>query len=90
MQASECVNGASQQVTEWEPIAEECPVEILRAEINSLPVQQRLFHSPQYDVYVARRSEVPNVLQEIGRLRELSFREVGEGTGRATDLEVGS
>jgi hypothetical protein len=30
---------------------------------------------------------MPNILHEIGRLRELTFREVGEGTNRATDLD---
>jgi putative hemolysin len=39
-------------------------------------------------VYCARASELPHVLLEIGRLRELTFREVGEGTGRARDLDA--
>lgn len=32
--------------------------------------------------------QIPTVLQEIGRLREISFRAVGEGTGRARDLDA--
>lgn len=39
-------------------------------------------------VYCARASELPHVLLEIGRLRELTFREVGEGTGRPRDLDA--
>jgi putative hemolysin len=39
------------------------------------------------DVFCATSGELPNVLREIGRLRELTFREVGEGTGRSLDLD---
>ena len=35
----------------------------------------------------ASAEQIPNILTEIGRLRELTFREVGEGTGRATDTD---
>lgn len=38
-------------------------------------------------VMIASANEVPNVLQEIGRLREVTFREVGEGTGEEIDLD---
>jgi putative hemolysin len=41
----------------------------------------------EFAVYHARAHEIPNLLQEIGRLRELTFREVGEGTGRPVDLD---
>ena len=36
---------------------------------------------------MARASEIPNVLRELGRLREQSFRSVGEGTGRGLDID---
>jgi putative hemolysin len=39
-------------------------------------------------VYYARADQVPWCLQEIGRLREIAFREVGEGTGRPTDVDL--
>ena len=34
-----------------------------------------------------KKAEIPHVLREIGRLRELTFRREGEGTGQATDLD---
>jgi hypothetical protein len=37
--------------------------------------------------YLAEAPQIPHVLQEIGRLREITFRAVGEGTGRALDLD---
>lgn len=38
-------------------------------------------------VIAAAAHEIPNLLQEIGRLREVTFREVGEGTGEEIDLD---
>jgi putative hemolysin len=39
-------------------------------------------------VVLARRSQAPHLVDEVGRLREISFRAVGEGTGRERDLDV--
>jgi putative hemolysin len=39
-------------------------------------------------VYAAHSQQIPHLLTEIGRLRELTFREVGEGTGHAVDLDA--
>jgi len=41
-----------------------------------------------FDVFICQANGIPNILREIGRLRELSFRAVGEGTGRELDLDV--
>jgi hypothetical protein len=41
-----------------------------------------------YAVYAERGEKIPILLSEIGRLRELTFREVGEGTGKPRDLDV--
>ncbi len=37
--------------------------------------------------YCGEAGQLPSVMREIGRLRELTFREAGEGTGRARDLD---
>ena len=47
----------------------------------------RLSQSKNYEVYFAPSNAIPNLLQEIGRLREITFREVGEGTNLAIDLD---
>lgn len=47
-----------------------------------------LFESGQYQVYAAPAQVLPTILKEIGRLRELTFRAVGEGTNRSSDLDV--
>ncbi|MEM7625173.1 MAG: GNAT family N-acyltransferase [Planctomycetota bacterium] len=59
----------------------------LAEEIAALPGDQTLLSSGDYDVVVARRPQMDTLLREIGRLRELSFRMVGEGTGKPRDLD---
>lgn len=47
----------------------------------------RLLESKNYEVFFAQAKEIPNLLHEIGRLREVTFRDVGEGTNNAIDLD---
>ncbi|PQJ69307.1 GNAT family N-acyltransferase [Polaribacter butkevichii] len=47
----------------------------------------RLLESKNYEVFFASAKEIPNLLHEIGRLREITFRDVGEGTNKAIDLD---
>lgn len=47
----------------------------------------RLTHSKNYHVFFVSADKIPNILHEIGRLREITFREVGEGTNEAIDLD---
>ncbi len=61
--------------------------EIMLAEIERLSVHQQLQVSGNLEVFYARARQIPWVLREIGRLREVSFRQVGEGTGRSIDLD---
>ena len=69
-------------------IAGPVPVEVMQSEIDLLKASgKRLLKSKAYEVYLAPASEIPSILQEIGRLREITFREVGEGTNQATDLD---
>lgn len=64
------------------------PVHQLMTEIESLTPSQCLIESGEYEVYIARADDIPMVMQEIGRLRELTFRQAGEGTGRSMDLDL--
>ncbi len=48
----------------------------------------RLLQSKNYEVFLAPAENIPNILREIGRLREITFREVGEGTNEAIDLDT--
>jgi putative hemolysin len=57
-------------------------------EVNTLRNSDcRLLQSKNYEVFFARAKEIPNILHEIGRLREITFREVGEGTNESIDID---
>ena len=60
---------------------------MLRAEIGRLSPERKLCESGPLAVYLGYQSELPDVVHEIGRLREIAFRGAGEGTGRSIDLD---
>lgn len=70
-----------------DPIIQALEPSILRAEVEALPEEALLYESAGYAVYVAQAGCIPNLLLEIGRLREETFRAVGEGTGTSCDLD---
>lgn len=70
-----------------EPVAEPLPIEIIRKELNGLTSESLLFKLKNYTIYCAPSKQIPNILLEIGRLREITFRQVGEGTNRSIDLD---
>lgn len=61
--------------------------EVMSAEIAGLPASAQLLVHGNFEVYCADAVEIPFCLQEIGRLREETFRMVGEGTGESIDLD---
>ncbi len=72
---------------EPEPLVDAVLPGLLAAEIAALPEDALLCAQSDQRVYVARAAQIPAVLREIGRLRELSFRAVSEGTGKSLDLD---
>jgi len=59
----------------------------LFAEIKILKESHLLFNSSEYSVICAPYDEMPLTVLEIGRLREITFREVGEGTNKPFDVD---
>ncbi|RAR72803.1 GNAT family N-acyltransferase [Flavobacterium aciduliphilum] len=58
------------------------------AEVEKLrKTDSRFFQSKNYEVFFTEAKDIPNILHEIGRLREITFREVGEGTNESIDLD---
>jgi putative hemolysin len=73
---------------EPEPIAPEVAKTEVIAEMAALEsCENKLDECRDFTVYSASADQIPNALKEIGRLREVTFRQVGEGTGRALDLD---
>ncbi|MBQ4818935.1 lysophospholipid acyltransferase family protein [Aquimarina sp. MMG016] len=48
---------------------------------------KRLLYSKNYEVFLAQKKIIPHVVHEIGRLREITFRAIGEGTNNSIDLD---
>lgn len=59
-----------------------------QAELDRLPERQRLLSHRGLEVWRFRRHEAPQLLEEVGRLREVAFRAAGEGTGEEVDLDA--
>jgi len=68
-------------------VAEPLATSAIARDIAALPEAALLLESGQWAVYCAEAAAIPSVLLEIGRLRELTFRDAGEGTGRERDLD---
>ena len=61
--------------------------ELLLKEVEDLPADTLLMESGEYQLYLIRSHQAPNLMIELGRLRELTFREVQEGTNKEIDLD---
>ena len=66
--------------------APEDPAKV-EAEIAALPAGNVLFENKEYTLFIGRREQLTATVLELGRLREETFREVGEGTGAERDLD---
>jgi len=75
------------QTTDWAPLIPPVKPALVRAELESLPPADCLLTSGNFKVYRFLGSELPHTLKEIGRLRELTFRSVSEGSGNECDLD---
>ncbi len=60
---------------------------ILEKEVEPLRENYRVWVEKNYEVFIVPTSTIPNVIREIGRLREVTFREIGEGTNKSVDLD---
>ena len=69
-----------------EEIIAPVPVDILRSELTE-DKRLRFTNKSNNEIYIVTWQDSPNVLREIGRLREIAFRAAGGGTGKALDLD---
>jgi putative hemolysin len=70
-----------------EAVAAAADTEAIAAEIERLGSAGEMDENRDFRVYVADGANIPQCLIEIGRQREITFREVGEGTGKSLDLD---
>ena len=69
------------------PVADPADKQQLLAEIEGLREQHLIFTQKNFEAFIAYASTIPFVLHELGRLREVTFREVGEGTNLPIDTD---
>jgi putative hemolysin len=79
---------ASARVSELTPIAPPADVVAMAREVEALPAGSRLANLGDLSAYLTRPHDIPAVLSEIGRLREVTFHAAGEGTGKPIDLDA--
>ncbi len=70
-----------------EDIAEPADRDILSREYQWLRKNYLLFDLQNYSVLCAPSDQMPHIMHEIGRLREITFRAIGEGTNKSLDLD---
>jgi putative hemolysin len=70
-----------------ETIVSPVPSQILTKEFNSIRDKYELFSTKNYSVLCTPIHVIPKIFNEIGRLREVTFREVGEGTNKSIDID---
>ena len=70
-----------------EEIVEAIPSDILNEEFEKIRPHYELFTTKNYSVVCAPAQVMPKIFHEIGRLREITFRSVGEGTNKSIDID---
>lgn len=73
-------------MNEKQPIIPPINKDLLMSELTN----DKLFRKSNFgntEIYLATHEDSPNLLNEIGRLREISFREAGGGTGKSYDID---
>ncbi len=68
------------------PIIDAIDPAILEREVATLD-DRKLSEQGEFALYIAQSGRIPDLLKEIGRLREVTFRAVGEGTNKSIDLD---
>jgi len=79
---------SAKEPPQFRPVAAPVAPARLATQMERLDPEHCLLRSGPIGVYAAPAGAIPAVLEEIGRLRELTFRGAHEGTGKATDLDV--
>ena len=69
-----------------QPIIPPVPKELLKNELTP-DKQLRMTNKSNNEIYIVTAHNAPHVMDEIGRLREIVFREAGGGTGKASDID---
>ncbi len=86
--ATSTIKKTISQNSEPQEIASSVSSDLIEREVESLRDHDcRLLESKNFEIFLVSADKIPNILKEIGRLREITFRAIGEGTNNALDLD---
>jgi putative hemolysin len=68
-------------------IIDPIPISVMEKELEVLRKYYLIHSKNNFEVFITDSFHIPNILTEIGRLREITFREVGEGSNKKVDLD---
>ena len=72
----------------WVPVEPACDKQLLIQELEKIREKAFLFSAATFECFLADHDDdIPNLMHELGRLREEAFRFIGEGTGKSLDTD---
>lgn len=71
----------------WAPVEPACDKQLLIQELEKIREKAFLFSAATFECFLADHDDIPNLMHELGRLREEAFRFIGEGTGKSLDTD---
>ena len=78
---------AEKKETKLEEIDAPSDLSLMLKELDAIREKSFLYSASDYDCYLADYEDIPNLMHEIARLREETFRAIGEGTGKRLDQD---
>lgn len=69
------------------PVIPPVDPQLIEAEVNGVCREGLLFRIKEDSVFCVPTERIPNIMREIGRLREITYREIGEGTNKSIDID---
>lgn len=87
LQAKCEVAESSSKESNFEPIADPVSKDLILSDVRRLESNNLLFSSGDYKMFLFHPNEAPAFMKELCRLREETFRAIGEGTGMSTDTD---
>lgn len=83
------INNAQTKTTndKWAPVEPARDTQLLIQELEAIREKSFLFSAANFECFLANYDDIPNLMHELGRLREEAFRFIGEGTGKSLDTD---
>jgi putative hemolysin len=69
------------------PLIDPIDINLIESDLKNLEKDHLLFRQGSFSVYCTPFNKIPNIIRELGRLREITFRAAGEGTNKKLDLD---